>query len=288
MISLFNSVNEFTEYRNSLATDSIGLVPTMGNLHDGHLSLIKKSISENQYTIVTIFVNPLQFGPNEDFDKYPRTLTADVEKIKSLKIEGKEIIVLAPSSVNEIFPKNFKTTISVKDLTNTLCGASRPDHFDGVTTIVYRLFALAKASKSYFGQKDYQQVLVIRRMVEDLLIPTEVIALPINREESGLARSSRNQFLSESGRVEALELSGTILKISRLLKEKSFQEAGIEINDILEVVLRDQRWDYLEVLDAENLEAVNINTQQVVIAGALKIEETRLIDNHLTKISYAR
>lgn len=288
MISLFNTIQEFTDYRKTLDDESIGLVPTMGNLHDGHLSLISKSVLENKYTIVTIFVNPLQFGPNEDFDKYPRTLKRDLSQITSLDQEDKEIIVLAPSSVEEIFPEDFKTTISVKDLTSNLCGSNRPGHFDGVTTVVYRLFTLARANRAYFGQKDYQQVLVIKRMVKDLLLPIEIKTLPINREESGLARSSRNQYLSEIGKVQALELNKTIMKISSLLDENSFQDAGIEINDILESTINDKRWEYLEVLDAENLEAVTINTQQVVIAGALKIGETRLIDNHLTKITYAR
>jgi pantoate--beta-alanine ligase len=284
MAKVFKSVSEFQAFRRELDSKSIGLVPTMGNLHDGHLSLISESIKENDLTIVTIFVNPKQFGPNEDFDKYPRTLESDIEKIDSL---DSNIIILAPSSAQEMYPNGYKTNISVSNLTEKLCGADRPGHFDGVTTIVYRLFSLTRPSKAYFGQKDYQQLLVIKRMTEDLLLDIDIVMLPIHREESGLARSSRNQFLSESQRVDALTLSNTILKIESLLKEKPYSSCLIEINEVLEQTLKDSHWNYLEVLDSSSLEEVNINTTEVLIAGAYKLCDTRLIDNSLVKIQYA-
>jgi pantoate--beta-alanine ligase len=284
MAKLFTTLPEFINHRQEIENNSIGLVPTMGNLHDGHLSLIKKSLEENDKTIVTIFVNPKQFGPNEDFEKYPRTLEKDIEKINTL---SSDIIVLAPKSTLEIYPKNFNSVVSVKELTNSLCGSDRPGHFDGVTTIVYRLFAITKAHNAYFGQKDFQQLQVIKRMAEDLLLPINIKMLPIHREESGLAMSSRNQFLSEDQRVVALNLSKSILEIKSLLEDKTYSSSVIELNSILEKELKDKNWIYLEILDSSNLGEININTSEVIIAGAYKVGDTRLIDNSLVKIQYA-
>ena len=284
MTKVFDSIEEFKGFRDSLGDNSIGLVPTMGNLHDGHLSLVSASLAENDFTIVTIFVNPKQFGPNEDFEKYPRTLEQDIQKLETL---GSEVIVLAPESTSQMYPKDYCTKISVEGLTNKLCAVDRPTHFDGVTTIVYRLFALAKAQKSYFGQKDYQQVLIIKRMVEDLMIETEVVMLPIHRENSGLARSSRNQYLSSEEAQKALVLSKTIFSIEALLREFTYTDALIQINSILESTLKDSNWNYLEILDSTNLDEVSLNTSEVIIAGAYKLGATRLIDNTLVKINYA-
>ncbi|WP_372651850.1 pantoate--beta-alanine ligase [Halobacteriovorax sp.] len=287
MIKLFNKVNEFKEYRKSLTSKSIGLVPTMGNLHSGHLSLISQSALENEVTIVTIFVNPLQFGPNEDFDKYPRTLEQDIQKIESLSID-RDILILSPSDPKEIYPDNFSTTISIKGLTENLCGASRPGHFDGVTTVVYQLFKIAAPKTAYFGQKDFQQQLVIKKMVNDLDLPVEVKTMPIVREESGLAKSSRNQYLSDQQILEALELNQTLNKISDILTNQTYLDASIDLNSLLEPIIKDSRWEYLEILDSENLQEITPKTNSAVILGALKIGSTRLIDNQVTKIQYAR
>ncbi|WP_096908606.1 pantoate--beta-alanine ligase [Halobacteriovorax marinus] len=287
MIKLFRKIDEFKEYRRSLGQTSIGLVPTMGNLHSGHLSLIDESSKYNEVTIVTIFVNPLQFGPNEDFDKYPRTLEQDLQSIDSLSIK-KDILVLAPESASEIYPDGFSTTISISGLTEKLCGSSRPGHFDGVTTVVYQLFNITKPSIAYFGQKDFQQQLIIKKMVRDLELPLQIQTMPIIRDESGLAKSSRNQYLSDSQRTEALELSKKISTIRELLQESSFIDSQISINSILEETLRDERWDYLEVLDSNNLQSISPTTNEAVILGALKVGETRLIDNQVVKIIYAR
>ncbi len=287
MIKLFNKVNEFKAYRESLTGQSIGLVPTMGNLHSGHLSLIQESALENDITIVTIFVNPLQFGPNEDFDKYPRTLEQDIQRIESLSIE-KDILILSPSDPKEIYPDNFSTTISINGLTDNLCGASRPGHFDGVTTVVYQLFKITAPKTAYFGQKDYQQQLVIRKMVNDLDLPVQITTMPIIREESGLAKSSRNQYLSNEQILEALELNTTLNKVSDILTNHTYLDASIELNTLLESIIKDSRWEYLEILDSENLQEITPETNSAVILGALKIGSTRLIDNKVIKIQYAR
>jgi pantoate--beta-alanine ligase len=278
MIKVFNKRSDFDHYRNTITHNSIGLVPTMGNLHKGHLSLIEKSLDENTVTIVTIFVNPKQFGPSEDYEKYPRTLDEDLSKISTLAIHlsgKKDIVVYAPRSIEEIFPEGFSSTISVGDLKTKFEGAIRATHFDGVTTVVYRLFVIAKASNAYFGQKDFQQCLVIKKMVKDLEIPIKIHVMPIIRNSEGLALSSRNQYLSESQRVEALILSKTLQHIEEMMKKNEDPTVFIEN------AKKDKRWDYLEVLDATNLEAPKNNTNEFVIVGAFRLGETRLLDNIL-------
>ena len=174
MIPVLRKLNEIKDFRRNIQNE-VGLVPTMGNLHAGHLSLIEESLRNNDTTIVTIFVNPKQFGPNEAFDSYPRTLGADDNKIgdlfKTLAGQNKQLVVFAPESNDEIYPKDFSATISVSGLTEKLCGASRPGHFDGVSTVVYRLFSITRATRAYCGQKDDQQFLVIIKMVTDLDYP---------------------------------------------------------------------------------------------------------------------
>lgn len=288
---MFNQILTLTDLNHwhDENTSQIGLVPTMGNLHEGHLSLVEESLRENPVTMVTIFVNPKQFGPNEDFDSYPRTLARDCDLLKELqsKYPDKELVIYSPKSNEEIYPEGFKTTISIGKITEILCGADRPGHFDGVTTVVYRLFAVSKASKAYFGQKDYQQVCVIQRMVTDLSLPVELKIMPISRDQDGLARSSRNQYLSVSDREQGLTLPRTLELIEKKLVESSWLNSGVHINEILETTLSDKRWNYLEVLDSKTLEAVSEQTTEVVIAGAFKVGKTRLIDNRLVKISYA-
>jgi pantoate--beta-alanine ligase len=289
MIKIFKTLNEFQTYRQELSNESIGLVPTMGNLHAGHISLAKKSFAENDITIATIFVNPKQFGPNEDFDKYPRTLDNDIKEL-ALALESypdKELIIFAPENSSEIYPKDFTTIISLGDFTNRLCGKSRPGHFDGVTTVVYRLFAIAKAKNAYFGQKDYQQFLTIKKMVDDLSYPINLNMVEIARDESGLALSSRNQYLSIAQKEEALILNKTLSKIAKELTLSTWIAAVGEINKIQESTLFDQSWEYLEVLDANNLSPVELSTTQVIILGAYQLGTTRLIDNLIVDITYA-
>lgn len=292
MITVLKTRKEILEKTHLLPKNKIGIVPTMGNLHDGHLSLIKKSSEENQYTVVTIFVNPKQFGPNEDFDKYPRTLEKDIELITgniSLKAD-QEIIIFAPKSVEEMYPNNFDTIIKVGKVTSILCGANRPGHFDGVSTVVYQLFLVSNAHIGYFGEKDFQQVKVIEKMVQDLGLNITIKPMPISRDEDGLARSSRNQYLSKEQRQIALILPKTIETIQNILIKKSWLSSYIEINDLIEEVTlnknNDTSWDYLEILDASNLEEISHHTQKVVILGAMRVGQTRLIDNRTVDIAY--
>jgi pantoate--beta-alanine ligase len=207
-VKIFKTKDSIKEWRKHIPTIiKIGMVPTMGNLHMGHISLIKKSVEENQITVVTIFVNPTQFGPNEDFKNYPRTLEADLGLIKTQVPTQKEIIVFCPDSIQEIYPENFDSLITVGKLTKPLCGLSRPIHFNGVTTVVFKLFNMVHPHRAYFGLKDYQQFKVIEKMQHDLDLGVEVIGMPIIREESGLAMSSRNGYLSAEEKIEALALS---------------------------------------------------------------------------------
>ncbi|QDK40635.1 pantoate--beta-alanine ligase [Bacteriovorax stolpii] len=282
MIKVFTTKKDFDHYRNALKSEKIGLVPTMGNLHKGHISLIEKSTVENDVTIVTIFVNPKQFGPNEDFDKYPRTLDEDLAKISAMALlisAQKEIAVFAPGSNEEIYPQGFSTTISVGPMTQKFEGSVRPTHFDGVTTVVYRLFTITRAHIAYFGQKDVQQCLIIKKMVKDLDIKIKIHIMPIVRNAEGLALSSRNQYLSESERAEALTLPQTLVKIEKLIRTK--QDYKTFVSDVLK---NDKRWDYLEILDSDNMEAPSAKTQELVIVAAFRSGTTRLLDNILVPV----
>jgi len=279
MIKVFTTRQDFENYRASLNHNSIGIVPTMGNLHEGHISLLKQSIIDNAVSVITIYVNPKQFGPTEDFDKYPRTLDADLAKISNIALHTeKEIVVFAPRSNEEIYAKDFNTTISVKRVTQRLEGKFRPDHFDGVTTVVYRLFKIIGAKNAYFGQKDYQQCVVIKKMIQDLSLPVNMVILPIIRNSEGLALSSRNQFLSNDERSIALHLSFVLKKIEELIKSNS------DYKSLIAKELTNNKWDYLEVLDSKNLEEQTPETTELVIIGVYKLGTTRLLDNILVKI----
>lgn len=276
MIKLITTRHEFDLIRNKI-NQTVGLVPTMGNLHEGHISLLKTALMENDVAIITIFVNPKQFGPTEDFDRYPRTLDNDLSKIENLILKNnfdqKEVIVFAPQSNDEIYPKNFSTTISIGELKNKLCGKFRPIHFDGVTTVVYRLFKITRPHKAYFGQKDYQQCVIINKMIMDLELDIEMHIKPIVRNSQGLALSSRNQYLSEKEMSEALHLPNTLKNIEKLILTKK------DFNELRENELKNPKWDYLEILDAQTLDE-NINeSKDLVIVGAYRINQTRLLDN---------
>lgn len=278
MIS-FTETQKFLEYRNLMTSDSLGLVPTMGNLHQGHLNLVEKALSENDKVIVTIFVNPKQFGPNEDFEKYPRTLEQDMEKLKSLS-SSENIVLFCPQDPKEVFPKDYSTEIEVKGLDNVLCGKNRPGHFKGVCTVVYRLFLLTKPTIAYFGQKDFQQFKIIQKMTEDLLIPLKLEMIPIVREESGLALSSRNQYLSKEERSEALKLYSTL----QAIKERANGDLHKAVLQAKEIQELDRRFQYLEILDADLLTPATVDSRKVVVAGAFVLGDTRLIDNVILKL----
>lgn len=253
----------------------IGLVPTMGFLHEGHLSLVRKSKAENAVTIVSIFVNPTQFGPDEDFDAYPRDLERDT---RLLEKEGVDIVFYpAPG---DLYAADHSTFVTEERVSRDLCGASRPSHFRGVCTIVLKLFNIVTPDRAYFGEKDFQQLQVIRRMVRDLNVPVQIRGCPIVREPDGLALSSRNVYLSASERKTALALNRS-LKMAReqfgsgetnaaILAESVKRELGKEEN--LKV-------EYVELRDAADLSLANIVDKPIVLALAARVGKTRLIDN---------
>lgn len=282
MIKIIYTKKEMQIFSLSYAHKKIGLVPTMGNLHDGHLSLLAKSLKENDISIISIFVNPTQFGPNEDYDKYPRTLASDLTKIESLyfkAFEDKELVIFTPSEINEIYPKNFSTTISIGPLKDILCGKFRPTHFDGVTTIVFKLFHLIKPTDAYFGQKDYQQCVIIKKMISDLELDIKMHILPIVRNSMGLALSSRNQYLKESEVETSLTLYRTLNQIKELIIQKK------DFKDFIVRELNDSRYDYLEVRDANTLDINISNSKSIVILGVFRIGNTRLLDNLLVNLN---
>lgn len=282
--------NELINTMKEVSHQSLGLVPTMGNLHAGHMSLLESALNDCQQVVLTIFVNPKQFSANEDLSTYPRTPQEDLDKIKETAgNRANDIIVFMPEGNTEVYPSGFNTTISVSGITEKLCGKSRPTHFAGVTTVVYQLFTLINPARAYFGQKDYQQVCVIRKMAQDLNLNIDIKTVPIIREESGLALSSRNGYLSNEEKEIALNLPTKLEVIESLLKFNTWVDAGAQLNEILESTLSDKAWDYLDILDSKTLEDVDQNTKEVVIAGAYFVGDrpTRIIDNRLVEITYA-
>ncbi len=277
MIKLIASTSEFIEWRNSISR-SVGLVPTMGNLHSGHLSLVEQSLKENEFTVVTIFVNPKQFGPGEDFEQYPRTLDEDLKKLETLH---KDIIVFAPKDNSEIYPEGFQTQIALPELSKILCGKTRPTHFAGVTTVVYQLFILVKPDLAYFGQKDYQQVKIIERMTKDLRLNSHIKMLPIVRDHDGLALSSRNQYLNKKQRQDALLLPRTIEHLSSVLVQEGLSAVLSQINEIT----KNPVWDYLEILEAKSLRAPQSGDKFFVLVGAVFMGKTRLLDNQIVELN---
>jgi pantoate--beta-alanine ligase len=279
---LTHSINEVREKVKEWKKEgfTIGLVPTMGALHNGHLSLIKKAKETCDKVVVSDFVNPIQFGPSEDFDKYPRTLDADMELCNK---EGVDI-VFAPSA-DEMYGKGQK--LSNDTLTyvcppffyvNTLCGKSRTGHFDGVCTVVLKLFNIVQPDCAFFGQKDAQQVIIIKKMVNDLNVPIKIIQCPIVREESGLALSSRNKYLTEQGKKDALVLSKILNNI------KTFYKNGItDVSALKETAygfLTDKHdMEYLEIVDKNTLEDKTKADDNSIVLIACRVENVRLIDN---------
>jgi len=258
----------------------VGLVPTMGALHAGHLSLIKKAKETCDKVVVSVFVNPIQFGPSEDFDKYPRTLDADMKLCDS---EGVDI-VFAPSA-DEMYGKGNR--LSNDTLTyvcppffyvNTLCGKSRPGHFDGVCTVVNKLFNIVQPDVAFFGQKDAQQVIIIKKMVNDLNIPIEIVQCPIVREESGLALSSRNKYLTEEGKTDALALS-KILNNIKLCYSKGIVEVSALKETAYSFLTDKHDLEYLEFVDKNTLEDKSKADSDTLVLIACRVEGVRLIDN---------
>ena len=273
-ISTLESLHELTDgFRK--ANTTIGLVPTMGALHEGHLSLVKQSLAETAETIVTIFVNPSQFAAGEDLDQYPRTLDADLEKLAAVGVKH----VFVPDDAL-MYPSGYSTSIVPPKVAAVLEGEFRPTHFSGVATVVLKLFNMTRADVAFFGQKDYQQVCVIRAMVEDLNVPIEVRVCPIIREADGLALSSRNRYLDAEQRKTALVLHKTLQHVSDLIS--SGQNDGFEIVTEMRQMLIDggvDSIDYAVVADPVTLETADFIDGKVVALIAAYVGKTRLIDN---------
>ncbi|MCX8029095.1 MAG: pantoate--beta-alanine ligase [Brevinematales bacterium] len=260
---------------------TIGFVPTMGALHDGHLSLVRQSKKDNDVTVVSIFVNPIQFGPSEDYDRYPRQFDKD------RKILEKEAVdyVFYPS-VDDMYPDGFETYVNLEKLPNHLCGLSRPGHFKGVATVVSKLFNIVQPDRAYFGQKDYQQAQIIKKMVRDLNFPIEIVMMPIVREEDGLAMSSRNVYLSDEERQRALYVYKTLQKAREIILSGSRDVAEIRktLSNFIEPFV--SKVDYIEIIDPETLDSLKEIPQKgsVVVAIAVFIGRTRLIDNEIISL----
>ena len=267
--SLRAAINEAKQ-----AGQKVGLVPTMGALHAGHMQLVKEAKKHCDYVVASIFVNPMQFGAGEDLDKYPRTIEADTQKLEE---EGAELLFLP--EVETIYPKGYSTTISVSGVSEGLCGASRAGHFDGVATVVAKLFNLVQPDVAFFGEKDYQQLQVIKRMAIDLNMPVTIQAVATVRESDGLALSSRNQYLSEQERAAAPAMRQAMQNAAKRIV------AGEAVSDAIEAAKQAvieagyRQWDYLELRHADTLEPLDHYESPARLLAAAWLGTTRLIDN---------
>lgn len=270
--------NTIKEWRRQGYT--IGLVPTMGYLHDGHASLMKKAKESCQKVVVSIFVNPMQFGANEDLSTYPRDLEADSRLCESLGVD----LIFHPS-VEEMYDPGFCSFVDMTGLTNELCGKSRPIHFRGVCTVVTKLFNIVTPDKAFFGQKDAQQLAVIKRMTADLNMDIEIVGCPIIREEDGLARSSRNVYLNKEERQAALILSKTI-QLGQQMVQQGTRSAS-QLLAAMKASLESEplaRIDYVEAVSMDTIQPIDTLQGQVLVAMAVFIGKTRLIDNFIVEV----
>ena len=272
-------VEQIAEWRSR--DDHVALVPTMGNLHQGHVSLVELAREHAERVIVSIFVNPTQFGEGEDYDEYPRTLERDSRRLKKSAAD----LVFAPS-VETMYPfgLDMATTVSVPGLTENFCGESRPGHFDGVTTVVARLFAMVTPDVAVFGQKDYQQQLVIRHMTVDMSLPINIITGETVREDDGLAMSSRNSYLSKEERKTAPLLYGTLRSVGDSLQSGRRDFEDLEADAIERLTAGGFDVDYFAIRRAQNLEIPDRDCDELVVLTAARLGEARLIDNIVVTI----
>lgn len=253
----------------------VGLVPTMGALHEGHLSLIREARKRCSYVAVTIFVNPTQFGPHEDYEAYPRAFDAD---LRACETEGVDLVF--NPSVETIYPEGTQTTVQVSRVTQGLCGAGRPGHFDGVATVCAKLFNILPADAAFFGEKDYQQMVMIRRMVRDLNLPIEIVPCPTLREPDGLAMSSRNAYLSDEERKQATSLSRALHAAADRVVAGEREARGITAAVRQEIMAAGPTdIEYVDVVDADTLEVLQVVDRPARICLAVRIGSCRLIDN---------
>jgi pantoate--beta-alanine ligase len=277
-MQIINTIKEMQAFTKALKAEgkTVGFVPTMGALHEGHMSLLRRSIEENDVTVASIFINPTQFGPSEDFNRYPKDHKADMEKISTLNVE----VVFLPD-VSEIYPKGFSTFIYVGGIGSILCGASRPDHFNGVATVVTKLFNIVMPDKAYFGQKDFQQTVVIKKLVKELGFDIDIVACPIIREDDGLAMSSRNSYLSDEERKSALILNKA-LQYGETLMVSGKEDNISSVKDKIAALIKSDtlvKIDYVEIVGTQYLEKIQEVKLPAAICIAVNIGNTRLIDN---------
>ena len=277
---IIETVKELREYLagQRAAGKTVGLVPTMGFLHEGHLSLIREAKAENDVVVVSDFVNPTQFGPNEDFESYPRNIERDTE----LALSAGADVIFYPS-VSEMYPPESSTYVEVEgNITRVLCGASRPTHFRGVTTVVNKLFNIVEPNKAYFGQKDAQQVAVLTKMVKDLHMDIELIICPIVREPDGLAMSSRNTYLSAEERKQAVILNQALKKAKNAFANG--EKDVVKLTEIITDKINEMPLaviDYVSILDFPSLKPIITIEKDALAAVAVKFGKTRLIDNEI-------
>lgn len=278
-MKIIKTIKEMQELSRSLILQGkkLGFVPTMGALHEGHLSLVRQARKDNDVVIVSIFVNPIQFGPHEDFARYPRDLEGDSEKLKRESVD-----ILFYPDIREMYPEGYKTFVEVQGLSDRLCGAFRPGHFRGVATVVTKLFNIVKPHRAYFGLKDYQQTVIIKKMVNDLNMDIEIVTCPTVREPDGLAMSSRNLYLKADERKASTVIYRTLLEAEKLIREfKSPEEVRTIMLERLKSEPLVSSIDYAGVYDPETLEEIKDYSEdkEILIAIALRIGNTRLIDN---------
>jgi len=271
-MQIFTTEKDLKLFLDSLRNNNIALVPTMGGLHEGHLSLVDKAKSLAQIVVVSIFVNPTQFARGEDFDDYPNTFDSD-----KLLLESKKVDALFLPSKDEIYPHGTESDYKVGDIGQILCGAFRPTHFNGVAQVVRRFFEIINPNYAVFGEKDFQQLLIIKSLVKNLNFKIKIESIPTQREEDGLAMSTRNQYLSDLDREKAPHFY-SVLSDTRdaLLDGKSIYDAR---EDALNTLSKSFEVEYLEVLDANNLTQIETKTTEIIIISAIRVGGTRLIDN---------
>lgn len=281
-MQIFRTIKEYREfYQNEILGKKIGFVPTMGALHNGHFSLLEKSRQKNDIVVLSIFVNPIQFGANEDLTKYPRTFESDVELAKKAGVD----IIFAPTD-SEMYQKKQSVFIEVGEISTGLCGEKRPGHFRGVATVVAKLFNIIMPNTAYFGQKDYQQFLVIKQMIEQLNFDIQLVMCPIIREEYGLAMSSRNKYLNTEERQAAACLSQSLRRAENLIKDEKIADVEILKREMIEIINQTKvaKIDYIFIGSANNLQelkSLKNHNKNILIALAVYIGKTRLIDNVL-------
>jgi len=273
-MKIVSAIAEIKQVRRRLA-EPVGLVPTMGFFHEGHLSLVRRARVENPTVVVSVFVNPTQFGPQEDFRSYPRDTQRDLAMLEK---EGADIVFLPP--VDEMYPPQFNSWVAVDGLTGRLEGNSRPSHFRGVTTVCAKLFNIIQPAKAYFGQKDAQQAIVIRKMVADLNMNLEIVTLPTVREPDGLAMSSRNTYLNPEERRAATVLYQALILAQKLWSQGE-KDAGRLRREMRALIEKEPlaKIDYVSVADVETLDELDTVRTPALVSLAVKINKTRLIDN---------